>query len=441
MSSKQKRHLLAWVSPVLLLLVFGCAANISDTAGVSTTQTPPRPGEPLHIALGNLTTTADGVQIVVAGSQPFSYNLSNHDNPLHLTFDIPHARVDQPETRAVGQGGVQTVRLSQAPGAEAMARLEVHLDDTAAYSVAKEEGRLIVRVRTSQPPGAPSQQRLAASEAPASGTSKPATATPPGSATPSEYRVGPSDELSITVYDEPDLSRKVRVSERGSLAFPLIGTVQVQGLSTTQIAQLLVESLSPRFLLYPQVFVEVTEFASKKAFIVGAVDQPTTLVLRGETTLLEVLSNTQGLSHSSAITVFRRTATGQVQGDAEGSMMQAIRVDLDGLLRQGDMTHNLVLQPNDVIYIPKPDTVFVFGEVNKTGPVPLPDGGMTLVEAINHAEGFGEFAAPRLTRVLRIVDGKERVIQVDMAAVIRGDLKKNLVLKANDIVIVPETVF
>lgn len=105
------------------------------------------------------------------------------------------------------------------------------------------------------------------------------------------------------------------------------------------------------------------------------------------------------------------------------------------------MSLNMPLQAHDVLYIPKPDAVFVFGEVLKTGPVPFPDGGMTLVEAINKAGGFAEYAAPKRTRILRMVEDKERVIQVDMSAVIAGDLSQNIQLKANDIVIVPESVF
>ncbi len=105
------------------------------------------------------------------------------------------------------------------------------------------------------------------------------------------------------------------------------------------------------------------------------------------------------------------------------------------------MSKNLILQAQDVVYIPKPDAVFVFGEVMKTGPVPLPEGGMSLVEAINKAGGFSKFASSKRTRVLRMVDGQEKVILVDMAAVIRGDLSKDITLRSNDIVIVPESVF
>jgi protein involved in polysaccharide export with SLBB domain len=66
---------------------------------------------------------------------------------------------------------------------------------------------------------------------------------------------------------------------------------------------------------------------------------------------------------------------------------------------------------------------------------------MRLIEAINKAGGFSDFAAANRTRVLRMVDGSEQVIKVDMAAVIRGDLSQDITLKANDIIIVPESVF
>ena len=60
---------------------------------------------------------------------------------------------------------------------------------------------------------------------------------------------------------------------------------------------------------------------------------------------------------------------------------------------------------------------------------------------MNGYGGFSDYAASKRTRVLRMVDGREQVIQVDMAAVIRGDLGKDIMLRSNDIVIVPESVF
>jgi len=451
MSGEQRLYALRWGLFICsLLMLLGCASNFSDDVHLKAAPGSPQPGEPMTIALGEIETTEAGVQVVVAGPQPFSYTLANHDHPLHLTVDIPQARIDRPEVRTVGHNGVKTIRLSQVPGSHGPVRLEVHLEDTAVYSVAKDQDRLFVRVHSaSSNPAAPPPPRLAALTPRAPSGTMPSEMTPPESPATSEYRVGPGDILSITVYDEPDLTQTVRVTERGMLAFPLVGSVHVQNLTATQVAKRLEETLSPRFLINPQVFVNVAEFASKKVFIVGAVPKPTTLTLRGETTLLEVLSNVSdanlngvfNLSHSSSLTVFRREMqAGAPHGDTPHAV-QAIRVDLDHLLRQGDVSLNLVLHPNDVIYIPEPDAVFIFGEVNRTGPIPLPEGGMRLIEAINKAGGFSDFAAAHRTRVLRVVDGREQVIRVDMAAVIRGDLSQDMTLKANDIVIVPESVF
>ena len=451
MSGEQRLHMLGWASLICsFLMVLGCTSNFSDGAHLKPTPGTPHSGEPMTIELGGIETTEEGVQVVVTGSQPFSYTLANHDHPLHLTVDIPQARIDRPEIRTVGHDGVKTIRLSQAPESNGSVRLEVHLEDTAVYSVAKDQSRLFVRVHpASASPSAPPTQHLAAPTTLASSVTIPSIMTPPESPATSEYRVGPGDILSITVYDEPDLTQTVRVTERDTMAFPLVGSVHVQDLTTTQVAKRLEETLSPRFLINPQVFVNVAEFASKKVFIVGAIPKPTTLTLRGETTLLEVLSHVSNesphkvfnLSHSSSLTVFRRGTQAGVQHDDAPNAVQAIRVDLDRLLRQGDMSRNLVLHPNDVIYIPEPDAVFIFGEVNRTGPIPLPDGSMKLIEAINKAGGFSDFAAANRTRVLRMVDGSEQVIRVDMAAVIRGDLSQDITLKANDIVIVPGSVF
>ncbi len=418
-----------------LLLAYGCTLPIVDVAPSQPGRpiTESTPTEPMPIALGQIESTPDGFQVTLSGTQPFSYHLANHDQPLQLTIDVPQARVVQPAGQTVGEGGIQAIRLRQVNEASNLARLEIDLQDRAAYSVSKEQENLVIQVRAPDPSAAP---RARARHMPVPASTKPSAAV----ATPGAYKVGPGDVLAINVYDEPDLTQQRRVNERGILDFPLIGEVEVTGLTSTQVAERLEDRLFPRYLRNPQVFVDVVEFASKKVFITGAVDKPSTLTLRGETTLLEVLSQTSGLSHSSTLTVFRRTPT-QGASDAGDQHVNAIHVDLNGLLRQGDISGNLVLQPQDVIYIPKPDAVFVFGEVHRAGPIPLPDGGISLVEVINQAGGFSEYAAAHRIRVLRHVDGRERVIEVDMAAVIRGDLGKDITLRSNDIVIVPASVF
>lgn len=419
----------------ICLLVFGCTAPFSDM------MQPMQPAstltEPMTLALSQVEATAEGLQVALSGTQPFSYRMVNHDQPLQLIIDVLQARIEQPEVRTVGYGGIKAMRLSQVSGAETWARFEIDLADDAVYHLVKEHKQLAVRVRT---PASQAQPRTVALQAPRSDPPKVLPETTPGAPKTKEYKVGAGDTLAITVYDEPDLTLQRRVTERGLVDFPLIGKVQVAGMTATQVEERIEARLSPGYLLDPQVFVDVVEFASKKVFIVGAVAKPMALTLRGETTLLEVLSQTENLSQSRSLTIFRRVSKPEKQS-ADHNDVKAIHVDLGDLLHRGNMSNNLILQAQDVVYIPKPDAVFVFGEVARTGPVAISEGGMTLVEAINKAGGFSDFAASKRTRVLRMVDGQEKVIHVDMAAVIRGDLGKNITLRSNDIVIVPESVF
>jgi polysaccharide export outer membrane protein len=434
MSNLRKWHRLGCPAALLVSLCFvGCTQpRLMATQG-ATRHTP------TLLTLGDIQDTPGGTRIALTGSQPFSYSLGNHNRPLKLTVDVQQAHVTAAVDRIVNRGGVKTVQLSPVPDTPDMARLEIQLEDTATYSITKEQESLFVHVHSAGstpasprlqgavPPPHPVQQNLPIPSVAATDQSR-------------QYRVGSGDVLAIATYDEPDLTLKVRVAETGRITFPLIGSIEAEGLTTTEIVQRLEDALSPRFLLDPQVFVEVAEYGSKKVFIVGAVEQPAALTLRGRTTLLDALSQVGGLSHSSTLMLFRRSPVAQA-GAASDDNLQAQRIDLDRLLRQGDMTLNMVLQPDDVLYIPKPDAVFVFGEVQRIGPVPVPDGGMSLVEAINMAGGFGEYAAPHRTRVLRSRDGQEHVIQVDMAAIIKGELSKDIKLQANDIVIVPQSAF
>lgn len=423
---------------LVLLCVAGCT---SHTVDVSEVQPPPLPDDAIEVSSVKIEHQADGVQVVVTGSEPLSYSIDNHDNPPHITVDLQGARfVDLPTALTVDEGSIRAIHLTRAPGPEAAARLEILLQDKASYSVAKEQKKLFVRVRPqdeSEPTAAPA----------ASSPTAPLVASPTRSSTSQDYRVGPRDVLAITVYDEPDLSKKLRVSESGFIAFPLVGRVEVHGLTPADIAKRLEGLLAQGYLLNPQVFVEVAEYESQKVFILGAIDKPINFTLRGRTTLLELLAQIGKLGggeagHSSSLVVFRQLRTAAAPGKPSSKEVKAIRVDLDRLLQQGDMSLNLVLQAHDVIYVPEPDAVFVFGQVGTPGPIVLPEGGITLVEAISKAGGLTDIAAPSRTKVFRVVDNEELTIRVNVSDIIkRGDRSKDIALKANDIVVVPESLF
>ena len=111
-----------------------------------------------------------------------------------------------------------------------------------------------------------------------------------------DYIVGEGDVLRITVYDHDDLTTTARVSGDGMINFPLIGQVNVKGLTLSQITKQISALLADGYIVNPQVNIFIQEFRSKKAFIMGEVNRPGLYVLAGQTTFLALLSQAGGLT-------------------------------------------------------------------------------------------------------------------------------------------------
>lgn len=124
-----------------------------------------------------------------------------------------------------------------------------------------------------------------------------------------DYRISPSDTISITVFQEPDLSLKEAVVEAsGHISMPLIGPVEVGGLTTAQLASDLEQRLGARYLEKPQVSVIVNVAVSQQVTVEGNVMQPGSYPVGGRMTLLRALALARGPTRVAAldeVVVFR----------------------------------------------------------------------------------------------------------------------------------------
>jgi len=122
---------------------------------------------------------------------------------------------------------------------------------------------------------------------------------------PHEYTIGGGDLLSISVFDVPELTREVRVSQTGTIGIPLISTrLHVAGLTETQTEQLIADVLQANGLVsHPEVGVMVKEHKSQPITIVGAVQHPMVYEAVSNVTLLEVLAGAGGISNDAGETV------------------------------------------------------------------------------------------------------------------------------------------
>lgn len=255
-------------------------------------------------------------------------------------------------------------------------------------------------------------------------------------AQPSEYRVGATDVLKITVWGHDDLSRAAVVSADGGIPFPLVGDVPVAGLTPTQIESRLRELLEKDYLVNPQVSVAVQEYRSQRVFVLGEAEKPGTYPIKGRTHLLDLLSDAGGPAKGAGrqlIVVRFPEADRPLAPGAAGST--TIRVSLKRLL-DGEASENLPLQNGDTIYLPKMTGFFVLGEVRKPGAYPM-QKDTTPLDAVTIAGGLTERAAPSGTRILRKrTDGSQESIPVGL---IGTDPKaQEILLDDGDTLLVPQ---
>ena len=131
-----------------------------------------------------------------------------------------------------------------------------------------------------------------------------------------DYRIGPDDLLDVQVFGVDQLTRSVRVNGRGFISLPLIGNVEIGGLTAQQAEDLVVAKLKESYLQDPQVSLFIREYTSQRVTIEGAVNKPGVYPLRGPTTLLQSLAVAGGqanLSDMTEVMLFRADASGNRQ--------------------------------------------------------------------------------------------------------------------------------
>jgi polysaccharide export outer membrane protein len=262
--------------------------------------------------------------------------------------------------------------------------------------------------------------------------------TPPVRRGGSDYKVGRQDLLEIKVFDLEELNQTVRVADDGSITVPLLGRLQVAGLTKGELEALLARLLEERFVRDPQVTIFVKEYESKKVAVSGAVKKPGTYEMLGEKTLLEMISQAGGLDAEPGkqIYIFRQANDG---GEAE-----RLAVDLDRLVYRADAALNVALAPGDIVYVPAIEKVriFVSGAVRNPNLYEVPrDEPVTVLKAVTLAGGTTDRAAEKKVQVIRTrPDGTRLIIPVDLKRVKRGKIE-DPVLQRDDLVLVPEAFF
>ncbi|MDX6769388.1 MAG: polysaccharide biosynthesis/export family protein [Elusimicrobiota bacterium] len=162
-----------------------------------------------------------------------------------------------------------------------------------------------------------------------------------------DYKISSADLVAVTVYQDPDMSRKVRVNSNGTAALPLIGAVKIGGLSLLD-AQAVIETKLSKFLVNPQVSLFIEEYGNKLVFVMGEVQKPGSYPIPTEKslTVLEAISTAGGFT---PIAAQDRTKVLRNVGGASVTFT----IEVKAITQGGQKDKDIVLEPNDVIYVPQ----------------------------------------------------------------------------------------
>jgi polysaccharide biosynthesis/export protein len=231
--------------------------------------------------------------------------------------------------------------------------------------------------------------------------------TSPASQPSLEYMVGSQDRLSITVVDEPNLTRVVTVGGDGSFDYPFIGQVKASGLTIRAIQQDITSRLKERYLKNPQVSIEVESYRSQVVYVWGQVKMPGAVTLMGNISLTEALAKAGSPTPDagSYIEINRKPRTAPADAAATPASERVSMTEL-----QNGRAQNILLADGDTIFVPKAEMFFVTGYVKNGGPF-LHQEGMTVSKALSMAGGVSEKGSRNRIRITRTIDRKEVLIK------------------------------
>jgi len=239
------------------------------------------------------------------------------------------------------------------------------------------------------------------------------------------------------VFGLDELNKTERVSEEGKITLPLLGEIDVDGLTKSELEVKLARLLEEKYLQDPQVTIFIAEYQSKRVSVMGAVQSPGMYELVGKQTVLEVIAKAGGLTIEAGKEMF------VMRQNSEGEN-SSVKISLDDLILDGQAELNILLRADDIINIPidKIVNIYVMGQVRNPGALEVKRSRIpTLLMAIAQAGGFAERASKGGVLIKRIgKDGKEIKIKVNVKNIIKGK-KDDIQLLEDDVVVVPETIF
>jgi polysaccharide biosynthesis/export protein len=241
--------------------------------------------------------------------------------------------------------------------------------------------------------------------------------------------IGPGDLVSVSVFDTPEMTQDVRVSDAGTVRLQLIGDVKIGGETPAEAAKTIEDALiTHQIMKAPQVNVRVKDYVTQDVSVLGQVKNPGPYQITTPQTVLRVIALAGGLSDDAdrKITIERHNQPDQkvdyyLANNADQAVQTAVMVN-----------------PGDTVIVPRAPIVYIMGDVGRPGgyAIATNDSKLTMLQLVAMAGSTNKTAKSNLKLIRKEADGQPREIPVQLAAIQKGK-QPDIQLQQGDIVYVP----
>jgi polysaccharide biosynthesis/export protein len=216
----------------------------------------------------------------------------------------------------------------------------------------------------------------------------------PATATEHVNKLGPGDSVTVQVSGQPDATTTY-VEEDGTINLPLVGNVQVIGLTPVEAANRVAKTLKDGgFFVDPHVTIQLPQSRAQMVSVMGEVGSTGRYPVSSRTTILDLLASAGGAKETASETGF------VLRSDDDGHVNR-YPIKLDGLTDFRDVLPNGALMGGDTLLVPRAEHYFVAGEVTAPGRFSI-EPGLTVIKAIARAGGVNERGSERRIEIKRL---------------------------------------
>ncbi len=240
-----------------------------------------------------------------------------------------------------------------------------------------------------------------------------------------DYPLGTGDAIRVQVFQNPDLTIETRVSENGSVTYPLIGTVDLGGLSLAAAERKIADALEKGgFIRNPQVNISLMQVRGNQVAVLGQVNRPGRYPIEtANIRLSDMLANASGIAPGG-------DDVATVVGVRNGKAFQK-QVDIASMFLNETLKDDLLLQGGDIIYVQRAPVFYIYGEAQRPGSFRV-ERDMTIMQALATGGGpTGRGSERRLRLHRKAKDG----------TIVQSTPQLTDPVLANDVIYVSESIF